>query len=173
MSAEIVEDNVALPAAAKPKSRKKLIIIGAAVATVLLGGGGGAFLFLSGGSNAEAAKPAAHAKAEGHGGGEEGEANFVDVPPMVVNLRSPDGGARFLKLHFALVPGPNGDANKLKEKLPLILDAYQPFLRELRPEDLAGSAAVFRVKEELMVRANGAVGAGMVSDILIQDLVQQ
>jgi flagellar FliL protein len=57
--------------------------------------------------------------------------------------------------------------------LPLILDAYQPFLRELRPEDLAGSAAVFRVKEELLIRANQVAGDGTVKDILIEDLVQQ
>lgn len=178
MSAEIVEEKEALPAPAAPKSKKKLIIIGAAAAVALLGGGGGAFMFLSGGSHAEAgseAKPAEkkHEGGEKSEGGEGAESAFVDVPPMVVNLRSPDGGARFLKLHFMLVPGPNGTADNLKEKLPLILDSYQPFLRELRPEDLAGSAAVFRIKEELLTRANDAAGAGMVKDVLIEDLVQQ
>ena len=98
---------------------------------------------------------------------------FVDVPAMIVNLRSPDGASRFLKIHFMLVPGPKGTADSLKDKLPLILDAYQPFLRELRPEDLAGSAAVFRIKEEMLVRATEVSGPGMVKDILIQDLVQQ
>ena len=61
----------------------------------------------------------------------------------------------------------------MKEKLPLILDAYQPFLRELRPEDLAGSAAVFRLKEEMLVRTTRALGPGAVVDVLIQDLIQQ
>ena len=37
----------------------------------------------------------------------------------------------------------------------------------------AGSAAVFRIKEEMLVRATEVSGAGMVKDILIQDLVQQ
>lgn len=54
-----------------------------------------------------------------------------------------------------------------------MLDSFQPFLRELRPEDLSGSAAVFRIKEEMMVRATATLGAGQVKDILIQDLVQQ
>ncbi|MET0309665.1 MAG: flagellar basal body-associated FliL family protein [Sphingomonas sp.] len=179
MSAEIVEDKVALPAPAKPKSKKQLIIIGAAAAVTLIGGGGGAFVFLSGGSKAEAADSHSGKKAEakpgdhGEGGTEGADGDFVDVPAMVVNLRSPDGGARFLKLHFLLVPGPNGNAAGLKDKLPLILDAYQPFLRELRPEDLAGSAAVFRIKEELLMRANSVAGTGAVKDILIEDLVQQ
>lgn len=169
-SAEIVEET---PAAAKPKGKKKLLIIGAAAAAVLLGGGGTAFALMGGekGAAAEAHAEAAPAKEGGHG--EEGEAKFVDVPPMVVNLRSADGAARFIKLHFMLVPGPNGTEEGLKEKLPLLLDAYQPFLRELRPEDLAGSAAVFRIKEELLVRATDTLGAGQVKDVLIQDLIQQ
>jgi flagellar FliL protein len=181
MSAEIVEEKVAAPVVAKPKSKKTLIIIGAAAAVVLLGGGGSAFMLLSGG-RAEASAASGHGERKAtaapvpgaHGeGAERAEGSFVDVPEMVVNLRSPDGAPRFLKLHFMFVPGPNGDAQVLKDKLPLILDAYQPFLRELRPEDLAGSAAVFRVKEELLIRANQAVGDGTVSDILIEDLVQQ
>lgn len=179
MSAEIVEEKEAGSATAKPKSKMKLIVIGGAAAVTLLGGGGGAYLFLSGGTSAEA-KATREAKALKeqvpgmHGEGAERDDNkFVDVPAMVVNLRSPDGAVRFLKLHFMLVPGPNGDPDKLKDKLPLILDAYQPFLRELRPEDLAGSAAIFRVKEEMLIRANDTLGAGSVSDILIEDLVQQ
>lgn len=176
-SSEIVEEGAKAPA---KKSKKKLLIIGAAAGVLLLGGGGGAFLMLGGSSaQAETAEDGGHGEAAassegGHGGGEgEGAEAFVDVPPMVVNLRSPDGAARFLKVHFMLVPGPKGNAEVLKEKLPLILDAYQPFLRELRPEDLAGSAAVFRIKEELLVRATQTAGTGMVKDILIQDLVQQ
>src|SRR5204862_75795 len=105
------------------------------------------------------------AEAAKHGGGEEG-VKFVDIPAMVVNIRSPDGAARFLKVHVMLVPGTMKD-DAIKAGLPLVLDAYQPFLRELRPEDLAGSAAVFRVKEELLVRTTGALGEGSVKDVLI------
>jgi flagellar protein FliL len=175
-SPEIIEEGASGTKPAAPKSKKKLIIIGAAAATVLLGGGGGAF-FMLGGSSAKAEAPAdsghEEAAAEGSGGEAGGKDAFVDVPAMVVNLRSPDGAARFLKIHFMLVPGAKGTADNLKDKLPLILDAYQPFLRELRPEDLAGSAAVFRIKEEMLVRATQVAGSGMVKDILIQDLVQQ
>ncbi len=180
MSAEIVEvSGDAEATAAKPKSRKKLIIAGAAGAVLLLGGGGGAMMFLSGGGEAKAEAAEGHgeeAAAEesgGHGGGEEGAEPYFDVPPIVVNLRSPDGQARFLKLHLMLVPGANATNETLKNKLPAIIDAYQPFLRELRPEDLAGSAAVFRIKEELLVRATQVAGSGMVKEVLIQDLVQQ
>jgi flagellar FliL protein len=178
-SPEIIEEGAEAANAAKPKSKKKLIIIGAAAGVLLLGGGGGAAFMLSGSSaKAEEAKDA-HAekkeekKAEGGEGEAAGKDAFVDVPAFMVNLRSPDGQARFLKLHFMIVPADGVAVDGLKEKLPLVLDAFQPFLRELRPEDLAGSAAVFRIKEEMMVRATATLGDGQVKDILIQDLVQQ
>lgn len=170
-SAEIIEAPAEL---AKPANKKKRILIGAAAALVLLGGGGGAYALLGGGSSTEAHGEAATEETSDAGHGGEGEgAKFVDVPPMVVNLRSSDGAARFIKVHFMLVPGPKGTEEQLKEQLPVLLDAYQPFLRELRPEDLAGSAAVFRIKEELLIRATDALGAGHVKDVLIQDLIQQ
>ncbi|MEP9359772.1 flagellar basal body-associated FliL family protein [Sphingomonas sp. KR3-1] len=179
-SPEIIEEGAEAANAAKPKSKKKLIIIiGAAAGVLLLGGGGGAAFMLTGSSaKAESAKDA-HAekkdekKAEGGEGAAAGKDAFLDVPAFMVNLRSPDGQARFLKLHFMIVPADGVAVDDLKEKLPLVLDAYQPFLRELRPEDLAGSAAVFRIKEEMMVRATATLGDGQVKDILIQDLVQQ
>jgi flagellar protein FliL len=180
-SPEIVEEGAEGATPATPKSKKKLIIIGTAAGVLLLGGGGGAAMMLSGGSaKAETAAEGGHgeeatAEAEGGHGGAEGASKqaFVDVPAMVVNLRSPDGASRFLKIHFMIVPGAKGTVDGITAKLPLILDAYQPFLRELRPEDLAGSAAVFRIKEEMLVRATEVTGAGTVKDILIQDLIQQ
>ncbi|WP_066723646.1 flagellar basal body-associated FliL family protein [Sphingomonas pituitosa] len=185
MSAEIVEDKSAQEAPA-PNKKKKLIIIGAATAAALTLGGGGAAFFMGGKSTAKteahgeeaAAADEAHgegeAAKEGEGGKEgEGKGKFVDVPTVSVNLRSPDGAPRFLKLHLMLVPGPKTTDAALKDKLPVVLDAYQPFLRELRPEDLGGSAAVFRLKEELMVRATRVLGPGMVKEVLIQDLIQQ
>ena len=183
----IADDNVLVEEAApgKPKKvapgKRKMMVIAGAAAALLIGGGGGAYAFLGGGDKAEAkaghgdaAKNASDTDEEGDGAhAEEGGDEFVDVPAMVVNLRSADGGARFIKLHFMLVPGPRSDPEALKEKLPLLLDAYQPFLRELRPEDLAGSAAVFRIKEEMLTRATDTLGAGQVKDVLIQDLIQQ
>jgi flagellar FliL protein len=174
---EIVEVPTGQPEAAQgKKNKKKLLIIGAAAAVVLLGGGGTAYA-LMGADTEQADGSGDHAEAEKGGvkgaQGDTAAETFVDVPPMVVNLRSADGGARFIKLHFMLVPGPKGEVEELTDKLPLLLDAYQPFLRELRPEDLAGSAAVFRIKEELLVRARDTLGDGYVKDVLIQDLIQQ
>lgn len=185
MSDDIIVEAKDGEAAAKPKGSKKklMIIIGAAV-LVLGGGGGGAAIFLMGsdkpaaktaeGEHGEAeAEPEAEAEGEGEKSKDGKSAAYLDVPPLVVNLRSADGAARFLKVHFVLVPGKASSVEKLQGKLPLLIDAYQPFLRELRPEDLNGSGAVYRVKEELLVRATQTLGPDAVKDVLIQDLVQQ
>jgi flagellar FliL protein len=159
---ELIEDDVPPPPKPPRFSKRLVVIAGAVLLLILIGGGTAAYLLLAGGP----AKPSA----ESH---EEEGATYVDAPPMVVNLRGADGSARFLKIRFTFVPASAAKGELIKAKLPLIVDAFQPFLRELRPEDLAGSAAVFRIREEMLVRATGAMGPGVVKDILIQDLIQQ
>lgn len=146
----------------KAMNKMKLVVIVVAV-LALAGGGSWGVMHYLGKDETAAVKPA----------DATGPDSFVEVPPMTVNLRSADGQARFLKLRFIIVASDAGRVDEIRGKLPLILDALQPFLRELRPEDLNGSAAVFRVKEEMMRRATDVMGAGTVRDILIQDLVQQ
>ena len=153
----------ATPNAQPAKKKGKLIAIAAAGLLVAGGGGAAAWTMLGGGG-------------EGGEGAHEAEPKagaYVEVPPMTVNLRSGDGKPRFLKLRFILVAEDPANEEVINEKLPLILDGFQPFLRELRPEDLAGSAAVFRLKEEMLSRAARVAGRGVVTDVLIQDLIQQ
>jgi flagellar FliL protein len=152
------------------RPRKKLLIIGGIVALLLIAGAVGAWLWF-GKSDKEAA-PKAEVAAEG--GAAEGAAEtFIEVPAMVVNLRSTDGAARLIKIRLMLVPANAEKGPAITAHLPLIIDSFQPFLRELRPEDLAGSAAVFRIKEELLIRANAMTGPGTVREVLVQDLIQQ
>jgi flagellar FliL protein len=141
------------------RSKKRVILIGALASALLLGAAGsGYFFFVRNGQTAEVVTPAAD--------------ELVDVAPITVNLRSANGTTQMLKVHFMLVPGEK-TKEEITARLPIVIDAYQPFLRELRPEDLAGSAATFRLKEEMLVRANAAVGPKSVRDVLIQDLMQQ
>ncbi len=161
----------AAPSEKKPKDKKRLLIIGGGVLVLLLAIAVGVFFMMpSGDADESAAGTHAEAHSESH---EEEGATYVDAPAMVVNLQGSDGTARFLKIRFTFVPVSAAKGELIKEKLPLIIDAFQPFLRELRPEDLAGSAAVFRIKEEMLVRGTGAMGSGVIKDILIQDLIQQ
>jgi flagellar FliL protein len=156
------EEGETAPKAAPAKKKGKLIAIAAAGLLIVGGGGAAAWSMLgNGGGGAEEHKEEAK------------PGTYIEVPPMTVNLRSGDGKPRFLKLRFILVAEDSGNEDVINEKLPLILDGFQPFLRELRPEDLAGSAAVFRLKEEMLARASRVAGPGVVTDVLIQDLIQQ
>jgi flagellar FliL protein len=145
--------------------RKRLKIIAAVVAVLLLiaGGLGYYFLVMEHGDGKEKAAEDKAAEA----------AIYVPAPEMIVNLRTPDGQSAFLKINFAIAAHDEAAGEMLQERMPEIRDALQPFLRELRPEDLAGSAGVFRIKEEMTRRVKNRVGPDMVDDILIQDLIQQ
>ncbi|WP_295489228.1 flagellar basal body-associated FliL family protein [Sphingorhabdus sp. EL138] len=145
--------------------RKRFRIIAAALVLLLLIAGGLGYYFLvmqHGDAKAEAPEEKS-AKA----------AIYVPAPEMIVNLRTPDGQSAFLKINFAITAHDKEAEEMLKERMPEIRDALQPFLRELRPEDLAGSAGVFRIKEEMTRRVKDRVGPDKVDDILIQDLIQQ
>lgn len=136
-----------------PNTRRKIVIV-AAVALILAGGTTGALYY-------ERSKSTAAP-----------ESAYVDLPAMLINIRSADGRQHFLKVRLTLEVSP--DAKKMiTDKQPAVIDAAQNFLREVRPEDLNGAAAMFRIKEELLVRANRSVGEGEVTDVLIQELVQQ
>ena len=142
---------------------RKATVVAVTVALLLAAAGAIGWWFLAGDSSLE--KTAAKA--------EPVDAEMlVDIPPMTVNLRTPDGSFRVLRVHLMLVPG-HRSKEQIESQLPLIIDAFQPFLRELRPDDIAGSAATFRLKEEMLIRCHAVLGEGAVRDVLIQDLVQQ
>ena len=164
---EILKPDAA--AAPAKKGKAKLFILLGALVLLLAGGGGAAYWFL--GQSGHESHDEAHAQAEADHGSEP--PLYVEVPAMVVNLRTGSGQPGFLKLHFVFVAADAAKGDEITAKLPSIMDALQPFLRELRPEDLAGSAAVYRLKEEMMARAATQVSPGAVRDVLIQDLIQQ
>ncbi|MGB3722636.1 MAG: flagellar basal body-associated FliL family protein [Pacificimonas sp.] len=98
---------------------------------------------------------------------------YVEVPDMMVNLSSSDGGSRYLKVRVMLEAPSASDARALEAHLPAVIDGFQGYLRELRPEDLSGSAGTFRVKENLLRRVNLAVHPARASDVLVQEMIQQ
>lgn len=155
----------AAPAQKGGANRKKLLI-GLAALLVLGGGGGSAYLLTAQGADKKAHE---EAPAEPEGA----EQIYVDVPEMVVNLRAVDARQRFLKIHFMLVASDPKAEEAINARIPAIKDSLQSFLRELRPEDLAGSAAVYRVKEEIFRRASAQLEKGQIKDVLIQDMIQQ
>ncbi|MHC9417421.1 flagellar basal body-associated FliL family protein [Sphingomonas citri] len=148
----------------RDEQRRLLLAVIVALAALLIIGGG---MALAG------VWPFAGRETAGQPSGQAASARYVDVPPMVVTLRSADGRQHFLKLHFVIVASDSAQVGRITSAMPLILDTLQSFLRELRPEDLSGSAAVFRVKEEILVRLRDALGHEGVNEVLIQDLIEQ
>lgn len=57
--------------------------------------------------------------------------------------------------------------------MPRVIDQFQTYLRELRVEDLSGSAAMFRLKEELLRRVNLAAEPVHVEDVLFKEMIVQ
>jgi flagellar FliL protein len=64
-------------------------------------------------------------------------------------------------------------ADQIKPLLPRVEDAFQVFMRELRPSDLEGSAGMFRLKEELLRRVNLTVYPAKVDAVLFKELLVQ
>ena len=57
--------------------------------------------------------------------------------------------------------------------MPRLQDIIQTYLREMRPEELRGSAGTYRLREELLVRANVAVAPAKISDVLFTQMLIQ
>jgi flagellar FliL protein len=150
------------PAVPKRKLPLKLIIIAAGV-LVVLGGGGATAYFMFGGAK-ETKAPVVVAK----------PAVFFDVPDVLVNL-STSGGERtqYLKVKIVLELADAALTAQVQTVLPRVMDAFQTYLRELRPSDLDGSAGLYRLKEELTRRVNTAISPSRVNAVLFKEIVVQ
>ena len=66
-----------------------------------------------------------------------------------------------------------GDIPRLETILPRIIDNFQVYLRELRIEDLQGSAGLYRLREELLTRVSVAAAPAKVHDVLFKEMLIQ
>jgi flagellar protein FliL len=151
-------------------SRKKLMMLGGAL-LLLVGLGGGAMvmgvpaMIMGGGDEA-----AAEEEAVEH---EETIGVFFDVPEMLVNLSTNGKKLGFLKLKVALELADEEAQHKVETVLPRIIDTFQTYLRGLRIEDLNGSAGLYRLREELLLRVSAAVKPVEVKDVLFKEMLVQ
>jgi flagellar protein FliL len=152
------------PATAKKKfalpSMKVMIIAGAGL--VVIAGGGFAGWKFFGPKNDKpevaAAKPA----------------TFVDLPEVLVNLSNAGSDrTQYLKVKVTLEIPDKDLVAQINPLMPRVMDAFQTYLRELRPTDLDGSAGLYRLKEELTRRVNTAVAPNKVTAVLFKEIVVQ
>jgi flagellar FliL protein len=102
--------------------------------------------------------------------GPNGE-TFLTLPDMVVNISTTDNRAVFLKLRLTLQVKDAEIAEAIKPAVPRIKDQYTGFLRELRVEDVQGSAGYTRLQLELLKRTNLAVAPAHVDAVLIEEIL--
>ncbi|WP_298983940.1 flagellar basal body-associated FliL family protein [uncultured Roseibium sp.] len=147
--------------------KKKLFLFGGIGLVVLLAAGGAGYYFLMGSSapmvmSGDPEAPQAVQK----------PVVFYDLPEMTVNLAT-DGRTTYLKVRIALEVENRAMIDQIQPYLPRILDAFQIYLRELRPADLEGSAGLFRLKEELLRRINLSVYPAKVEGVLFKEILVQ
>jgi flagellar FliL protein len=152
-------------APAKRKLPIKLIAIGAAAFLLVAAGGTTAYMMFSGKKKAEEEKAAAPVVKP---------VAFLDLPDVMVNLSSPGSDRpHYLKLKIALEVADQALVPQIQPLLPRVMDAFQTYLRELRPMDLEGSAGLYRLKEELTRRVNAAIEPARINAVLFKEILVQ
>ena len=158
-------------APAKPKgrfaflnfSRKTLLFVVAPAGVGLIVVVAVAYFFLFSGGEPKVADGTAGA-----------HANAQVAAEHLVNLATTGDKPAYLKLSVSLeLKGGDEAVKALEPVMPRVVDQFQTYLRELRVEDLSGSAGMFRLKEELLRRVNMAIEPVQIQDVLFKEMIVQ
>jgi len=99
---------------------------------------------------------------------------FFDMPEVLVNLSNATGDrTQYLKVKIVLELPDSTMQPHVQNTMPRVMDAFQTYLRELRPSDLEGSAGLYRLKEELTRRVNVAIAPSRINAVLFKEIVVQ
>lgn len=98
---------------------------------------------------------------------------FVDLPDLIANMSSPASKPSYIKLQARLEVSRPEDAEKVRQEMPRLQDIFQTYLREIRPEELRSAPGIYRLREELLGRANVAVAPVRINDVLFAQLLIQ
>jgi flagellar FliL protein len=98
---------------------------------------------------------------------------YYDMPDIRVNLNTEGSRQKFLFLVVKLEVSDQENLTKIEQYVPRITDHFQTYLRELRLEDLQGSAGIYRLRLELLERVNAAAPEVEVRDVLFQEMLVQ
>ena len=142
-----------------------LLVLGAGGAIFALGGIDGVMHMIKGNSGDAESAPAEKGKPV--------TVAYYDLPDILVNLRTDTARPTFLKLTVSLELEKPEDRAEVDRLLPRVIDTFQVYLRELRAEQLQGSAGLFRLREELLARVNAAVRPTRVNDVLFKEMLVQ
>lgn len=147
--------------------KRKLLLIAAGSLVLILGAGSGAYFsgfldrFL--GSN-EANTESQDVSAT---------PTFYALPEILVSLNTSERRSTFLKVKMSLELSSVEDQPRVELLLPRIIDYCHVYMRELRLDEVRGSAGSARLREELLRRIAAAVAPVPVRDVLFNELFIQ
>ena len=100
--------------------------------------------------------------------------SYYEMPELLVNIQSSSSKRKpYLRLAVKFELHDPEAMKTLDLIKPRIIDSFQVYLRELRVDDLEGSAGSQRLKEELLKRVNTVAAPVKVIDVLFQVFVVQ
>ncbi len=153
-------------------NKKLLLIAAGGLLLLLIGIGAGLYFFVFSGSGDDQPLVATNSSAP-QIPATPPQVAYYNVPDLIVNIQSPDGSPVYLKLSLVLELFNAEEKPGIQALMPRIVDQFQGYLRELRPDDLKGSAGVMRIKEELLRRTNVAAAPYRVRDVLLKEMIIQ
>lgn len=103
--------------------------------------------------------------------GEEGEPSYYALPKMIVNLAGSGNQSQLLELLLTLEASDASAFDSVPTEMPRLRDAFQSFLRELRVEDINGSAGSYRLRIELLKRFNIVMAPAKADAVLIESFL--
>lgn len=98
---------------------------------------------------------------------------MIDLPEMVANLNSDPRRPRYIKLKAEIQVSRQQDALAVNASMPQLQDLFQTYLREMRPEDLQGAMGTYRLRQELIARADLALAPVRIDDVLFVEMLVQ
>lgn len=105
--------------------------------------------------------------------GQPGEPSFYTMPKILVTVNSGNGRRSQLLLKLTLEAHDPGVFDRIDSLLPRITDQFQMFLREMRIDDLSGSAGDYRIRRELLRRVNMSLYPDSIDAVLIEEFIVQ
>ncbi|MGB9153795.1 MAG: flagellar basal body-associated FliL family protein, partial [Alphaproteobacteria bacterium] len=103
----------------------------------------------------------------------KGKPVYYSLGDMIVNLSGEGKHPNYLKVKISLELADEKDLPLIEAIKPRIVDNFQVYLRELRIEDLRGSAGMYRLREELLMRVTEAAQPVRIRDVLFQEMLVQ
>lgn len=103
--------------------------------------------------------------------GEEGQPSYYALPKMIVNLAGSGNQSQLLELLLTLEASDASAFDSVPTEMPRLRDAFQSFLRELRVEDINGSAGSYRLRIELLKRFNIVMAPAKADAVLIESFL--